>query len=86
VGDIFLVRIFKTSWFERFSRKNKIDNNMLSEAVEPMQKGLIDADLGNGVFKQRVARLGQGRSKGYRAILLVKRDEAVFFVYGFAKE
>jgi hypothetical protein len=79
------VRVFKTSWFERFARKNEIEEGLLLEAVERVQKGLIDADLGSGVVKQRIAGVGRGRSKGYRTILLVKKNEHVFFVYGFSK-
>ncbi len=79
------MRVFKTSWFERFARKNEIEEGLLLEAVERVQKGLIDADLGSGVVKQRIAGVGRGRSKGYRTILLVKKNEHVFFVYGFSK-
>jgi len=32
-----------------------------------------------------IARRGQGRSGGYRAIVLFRRGERSFFVYGFAK-
>ena len=45
----------------------------------------MDADLGGGVIKQRVARKGGGRSGGFRTILLFRRGELAFFVYGFAK-
>ena len=47
--------------------------------------GRIDADLGGGVVKQRIARPGQGRSRGYRTIILFRRGARAFFVYGFAK-
>lgn len=40
---------------------------------------------GGGVVKQRVIREGQGKSKGYRAIIVYRQDEAAFFVYGYAK-
>ncbi len=33
------------------------------------QAGLIDADLGGGLLEQRVARAGQGKRGGYRALL-----------------
>jgi hypothetical protein len=49
------------------------------------KKGQIDADLGGEVIKQRVARPGQGRSRGYRTIILFRRGARAFFVYGFAK-
>ena len=36
-------------------------------------------------MKQRLARPGQGRSRGIRAILVLQRGERAFFVHGFAK-
>ena len=45
----------------------------------------MDADLGGGVIKQRVARPGEGRSGGYRTLILYRRAHRAFFVYGFAK-
>lgn len=58
---------------------------VLWEAVERAENGLIDADLGGGVIKQRVARLGSGKSRGYRSIILFRKGDRAFFVYGFAK-
>jgi hypothetical protein len=46
---------------------------------------LIDADLGNGVIKQRVARAGQGKSGGYRTIVIYRSERRAIFVFGFAK-
>lgn len=37
--------------------------------------GLIDADLGSGVIKQRLARKGQGKSGGFRSIVLFRWGE-----------
>ena len=48
-------------------------------------RGLVDADLGGGVIKQRIARRGQGRSGGFRTIVVFRRGNRAFFVYGFAK-
>lgn len=45
----------------------------------------MDADLGGGVIKQRVARPGRGKSGGYRAILLFQAETRAIFVFGFAK-
>ena len=79
------MRIFKSRWFQRFARKEGIADAVLREAVARAEKGQIDADLGGGVVKQRIARPGQGRSKGYRTIILFRRGAMAFFVYGFAK-
>jgi hypothetical protein len=40
---------------------------------------------GGEVVKQRIARPGEGRSKGYRTIIFFRRGAKAFFVYGFAK-
>ncbi len=45
----------------------------------------MDADLGGEVIKPRIARPGQGRSSGYRTIILFRKGEKAFFVYGFSK-
>ena len=79
------VRIFKNAWFVQFARKQRITDDVLIEAVARAERGLVDADLGGGVIKQRIARRGQGRSGGYRSIILYLRNERAFFVYGFAK-
>ena len=55
------------------------------DAVERANQDQIDADLGGGVIKQRIARPGEGKSKGYRSIILFRKDEKAFFVYGFPK-
>jgi len=79
------VRIFKSRWFQRFARKEGIADAALREAVARAEKGQIDADLGGEVIKQRIARPGQGRSRGYRTIILFRRGVKAFFVYGFSK-
>jgi len=79
------LRVFKNSWFSRFARREKITDEVLIDAISRAMQGLIDADLGGGVIKRRVARPGQGRSGGYRTIIIFKQNEKAFFMYGFAK-
>ena len=79
------MRIFKNGWFIRFARAQKISDDALREAVMRAESGQVDADLGGGVVKQRLARPGKGKSKGYRTIILLLRGRRAFFVYGFAK-
>jgi hypothetical protein len=69
----------------RFARKSRIDDALLVEAIERAEKGLIDADLGGGVIKQRVGRPGQGRSGGYRTLIAYRVKDRAFFIYAFAK-
>ena len=79
------MRIFKTKWVARFVRRERINDASLKEAIERAERGIIDADLGSGLIKQRVARPGQGRSGGYRMIVAYRTEERAFFLYGFAK-
>ena len=73
------LRVFKNAWFGRFARKEKISAEALWEAVDRAEKGLVDADLGGGVIKQRIARPGESKSKGYRSIVLYRRGDKAFF-------
>jgi hypothetical protein len=79
------LRIFKNAWFGRFARREKIKDSVLKDAVARAKRGIIDAELGGGVIKQRLARPGQGKSGGYRSIVIFQKGERAFFVYGFAK-
>ncbi|MEO7160278.1 MAG: type II toxin-antitoxin system RelE/ParE family toxin [Polaromonas sp.] len=79
------MKVFKNAWFSRFARKERIPATALCGAIERAEKGQIDADLGGGVIKQRITRSGEGKSKGYRSIILFRKDDKAFFVYGFPK-
>lgn len=80
-----MTRVFMNRWFERFAEKERIDQRMLIEAIDRADRGLIDADLGGGLIKQRVARPGQGRSGGYRTLILFHSGKRAVFAFGFAK-
>ena len=79
------MRVFKTKWFRRFARREAIADATLCEAVSRAERGLIDADLGGGVIKQRLARPGQGRSGGHRNMIVYRSGDRAVFVFGFAK-
>jgi hypothetical protein len=57
----------------------------LCQAVEEMAAGLIDADLGGGVVKKRVALAGRGKRGGARTLIATNKGDRWFFVYGFEK-
>jgi hypothetical protein len=79
------VQILKTKEFARFARKERIADENLRESIERAERGLVDADLGGGLIKQRVARRGQGRSRGFRTIVAWRSKQRSVFVHGFAK-
>ena len=80
-----LTRIYKLRGFARFQRKERIDDAVLRKAIGGVEAGLVDADLGGGLVKQRLARAGQGKSGGYRTVIAIRRGDRAVFLYGFAK-
>ena len=79
------MRVFKNSRFHKFARKEKISDAMLCEAVERAERGQIDADLGAGLIKQRVARPGAGMFCGFRTLVFFRAETRAVFAFGFAK-
>lgn len=78
-------RVFKTDWFNRFARKEGISDGIRCDAVARAERGLVDADLGGGLIKQRVARPGAGKSGGYRTLIFFRAQTRSIFAFGFAK-
>ena len=77
--------VYKAREFSRFARKADLKSADLLDAAQAVASGQWDADLGGGVFKQRIARDGGGKSGGFRTIILFKVGGHSFFVHGFAK-
>ncbi len=77
--------VYVTKEFSRFARKVRLANAKLLQAAQDVAAGHYDADLGGGVFKQRVAREGGGKSGGFRTIILFRVGSHSFFAHGFAK-
>ena len=77
--------VYVTKEFARFARKAGLVDAKLFQAAQDVAAGRYDADLGGGVFKQRVAREGGGKSGGFRTIILCRIGSHSFFAHGFAK-
>lgn len=77
--------ILKTRLFSRWLKKADITEKLLFDAVDEMKRGLIDADLGGGVYKKRIAQPGRGKSGSARTLLASNRQERWVFMFGFEK-
>jgi len=78
-------QIFRTHTFSRWMRRAGLTDNALCQAVDEMVRGLIDADLGCGVVKKRIALSGQGKRSGARTIVATKKEGRWVFLFGFNK-
>lgn len=79
------MRVFKSKHFSRYAKKEGIENTALTDAIREIEAGLVDAVLGGGLVKKRVARDGGGKSSGYRTIIAFSSGQRSLFLYGFAK-
>ena len=81
-----MLSVYKSKPFARFAKKARITDAELWKTAQRANEGQIDADLGGGVIKQRIARAGEGKSGGSRSIILFRRDDRAVYVYGFEKK
>ena len=79
------MQTFKTKAFTRFADKSGISDAALCRAVRDVERGLVGAYLGGGVIKRRIARPGQGKSGGFRTLIVFRAGTRAIFLHGFAK-
>jgi len=77
--------VFKGLEFHRWAGKNGIPDQALLDAIEEMNQGSYEANLGGNVYKKRISLGAKGKRGGARTILAFKMDKKAFFIYGFAK-
>jgi hypothetical protein len=79
------MRIYQNKMFFKWAMSEGITDNMLARASDEVEAGLIDATLGSGLIKKRIARRGQGKRSGFRTIIGFLKGHKYFFIYGFQK-
>ncbi len=78
-------RVYKLRHFARWMRKTELTDALLCAAVREMSQGLIDADLGAGLIKKRIAVSGRGKSSGFRTLVATNKGGRWLFMFGFSK-
>jgi hypothetical protein len=79
------LKIYKTQVFEKWSKREGLSDATLRKAVDEMNRGLVDAELGGGLVKKRMARSGQGKRSSYRTLLAFRSQHRAIFMTGFSK-
>jgi hypothetical protein len=81
------MRVFKNKWFARWAHAEDVEDAVLMQAAAEIVAGQVEADLGGGLFKKRLARQGGGKRGGYRVLIGYKKPntQRVVFLYAFAK-
>lgn len=79
------MKVLKRRDFARWQADEKLPDAALCKAVQEMEAGLVDADLGGFLYKKRLARSGGGKSGGYRTLLSARIGGRYVFLHGFPK-
>ena len=78
-------RVFMTRHFSRWLSKTELSLEGLCKAIEEMEQGLVDANLGSGIMKKRVALPGRGKRGSARTLVATNNLNRWFFLFGFEK-
>ena len=84
-GIVKVKMIYKTRHFARWAQKSGLHDSLLEMAVLEIRRGLLEADLGGGIVKKRIALPGRGKRGSTRTLLATNRNDRWFFVFGFEK-
>jgi len=69
----------------KWAQKQKLADSALISAIAAIELGQSVSDLGSGLYKVRVARPGQGKSGGYRTLIVYRAGVRAIVVFGYAK-
>ena len=76
--------VLKSKWFNKWSKKYKITDDNLISAVDNFDRSNV-VDLGAGLYKIRIPRLKQGKSSGFRTLIIFSKNNFALFILGFTK-
>jgi hypothetical protein len=79
------MRAYLTRPFDRDARRDGISDEDCQDAIRRAERGLIDAELGGRLIKQRIPRGNQGAARGSRAVVFYRRGEIAVFLHVFPK-
>jgi hypothetical protein len=79
------MRMYLPKSFQREAKSDGITDEDCREAIRKAEKGLVDADLGAGLIKQRIPRGSLGAARGSRAIVFYRRGKIAVFLHIFPK-
>ena len=74
-----------TKHFKKWAKKQNIPINELVKALNEVEKGIYETNLGGHILKKRIRFQGKGKSGSGRTIICYKKDDRAFFIHGFAK-
>ncbi len=75
------LRVFAFKAFVRFARRFQISDGTIWKAIG----GPFDADLGGGLYKYRIARIGEGKRGGGRVLIALRAGQRAVLMFAWEK-
>ncbi|RPI00598.1 MAG: hypothetical protein EHM72_08755 [Calditrichaeota bacterium] len=69
----------------KWAKKNSISDDMLLKTLDDLSRNFGTLNLGGGLYKIRIKRIGSGKSSGYRTLVVFKELDKAIYIYGFSK-
>lgn len=79
------MRIFVLKRFQSWAKKHELTDALLQQAVEEIEAGMVEANLGGNLYKKRIATRGRGKSGSVRTLLTYFAGNKAIFLYAFEK-
>lgn len=79
------MRIFVIKEFSKWAQACDLTDNLLCNAADEIELGLIDANLGGHLLKKRIATKDRGKSGSVRTLVTFSKGNRTIFMYGFEK-
>ena len=79
------MRIFMHKYFHKWAKINKLNYAELHVAIDEIKRGLLGTRIGENLYKKRIAKGNRGKRSSIRTLVAYKKDERLFFIYGYAK-
>lgn len=79
------MRILATRYFARWTKHDKVSNKKIQGAIDELQNGLHDGNLGGDIYKKRIAINNRGKRDGGRTIIAFKAGNNIFCLQGYPK-
>ena len=79
------MRIFALKRFHSWAKKHELTDALLQRAVEEIEAGIVEANLGGNLYKKRIATKGRGKSGSVRTLLAYFAGKKTIYLYAFEK-
>jgi hypothetical protein len=88
--DTSRYEVYETSLFEKTKKSILKKDNSFGESINDLvveiENGIFKGDnLGHGIFKERIAKQGKGKSGGYRVIYYVIWEKEAHLITAYDK-